>query len=179
MTKKQLFFAMTIITPIIFFLSYYWKDIDWSLETVEKPPPRPMVELTDEQLSQIYGQAGIHFVNENFNIQITPDDVTTLGDFQEQLLQYMINLQDTDPANAMQTYADMIVSVNNNSNPNLIPGPGTTHYQIELQHVMENVIVQGVDFMTTAASDMGFGTFGIQGLEVHMEGTFHLFVRND
>jgi len=177
MTKKFLFFLLTILLPIIFISSYYWNDIDWSLETVKKPPSRPLVELTDEELNKICGQAGIEFINENFNFQFTVDEMTTISDFQQQLITYMTHLQETDPQQAMQTYADMINTVN--TNPNIIAGPNVTHIQIDLQHVMENVIIQGVNFMSSASSQTGIGTFGIQGLEVHAEGTFHLFIRND
>lgn len=175
-TKKYLFFLMTILTPIIFYMSYL--KVNEIEDTAYKGPRRPMVELTDVELSKIFGQAGIHFVNENFNIHLTPDEAITIGDFHNQLLNHMFDLQNTNPEEAMQTYANMIQMVNN-SNPNMIAGPGTLHFQTEIQPVMESVIMNGVQFMTTTSEQMGFGTFGIQGLNVHFEGTFHLFVRND
>jgi len=154
-------------------------QFDWTPKP-DKGPRRPMVELTDAELDQVVGQSGIQFINENFNLFITPDDMTSFADLNNQMISYMQNLQETDPTSAMQTYANMISSVNAMAtNPNIIAGPNTTHIQINLQHTLENVITQGIDFMSSSSSQMGIGTFGIQGLEVHAQGTFHLFIRND
>ena len=177
--KKFLFFLLTILIPVIFLISYMKDDIDTIQPLPDKGPSRPMVELTDAELNQVFGQAGIQYINDHFNFQFTVDEVTTVSEFQNQLLNYMNHLQETNPEQAMNTYVDMINTVNTPLNPNIIPGPNVTHIQIDLQHVMENVIIQGVNFMSSASSQTGIGTFGIQGLEVHAEGTFHLFIRND
>jgi len=176
MKKIHLFFLLTILIPVIFFVSYMKKDIESFPSHPIKTTLRPMVELTDEELNQVIGQAGIQFINENFNFTFTPTTVTTISEFQNQLMTYMTTLQQTDPTAAMETYVDMINTVNN---PNIIAGPNVTHIQIDMQHVMENVIMNGVNFMSSTSSQTGIGTFGIIGLEVHAPGTFHIFIRND
>ena len=179
MTKSQWFLLLSILAPIIIFISLFYDQLDWSIKE-KKFSPRPMVELTDEELNEVIGQAGIQFINENFNFTISPDHITSFADLKNQMIAYMTHLQETDPQQAMQTYANMINTVNSmDTNPHIIAGPNVTHIQINLQHVMENVIMNGVNFMSNASSHTGIGTFGIQGLEVHAQGTFHIFIRND
>lgn len=180
MTRSQWFLLFSIVLPIILLISLFHDQFDWTPKEKKDFTPRPMVELTDEELDKVIGQAGIQFINENFNFSITPDQMTSFAELNSQMIAYMTNLQETDPQQAMQTYANMISSVNSmSSNPNIIAGPNVTHIQINLQHVMENVIMNGVNFMSNASSQTGIGTFGIVGLEVHAQGTFHLFIRND
>ena len=140
MTKKHLFFLLTILLPVIFVLSYCWNDLEWENTPPKKGPSRPMVELTDAELNKVFGQAGIQYINDHFNFQFTVDEVTTVNEFQNQLLNYMNHLQETNPEQAMNTYVDMINTVNAPLNPNIIPGPNVTHIQIDLNHAMEHII---------------------------------------
>lgn len=177
MNRKQWFLFFSILIPIVILIFTFYDQIKWKKENLV---PRPMVELTDKELNQVVGQAGIQFINENFNFSITPDQMTSFSELNSQMISYMNNLQISDPQQAMQTYANMINTVNSmETNPYIIAGPNVTHIQINLQHVMENVIMNGVNFMSNSSSQTGIGTFGIQGLEVHAQGTFHIFIRND
>ena len=67
-------------------LIYLFHDqFNWKQDE-PKGPRRPMVELTDEQLDQVVGQAGIQFINEYFDIYFSPDEVTSFADLNNQMI---------------------------------------------------------------------------------------------
>jgi len=179
--KSKLFIIAMVTTPIIFFswLCIYMYNYNKEITPEKSLTSRPMSVLSDMELDQIIGQAGIEFVNENFNFNFNPNNCTTVQDFQTQLSNYMVNLQQTDPQEAMVAYANIIKISNapdSISNGNIIPGQ-CSYVTINMQHAMDQIITDGIEFMSTSVNQLKLGNFGIYGLEVNAPGKIHVFVR--
>jgi RNA polymerase subunit RPABC4/transcription elongation factor Spt4 len=168
--KLNLFIALSIplIIIICFIIMVFDNDKNNNYQEY-----RGMVVLTDQELSEVVGQAGILNIAEIIGIDNISDyelsgDMTH-DELQGFLLSYLSKLSTENPEEMVEIYKDMIYAVNHNEEL-VIP--------LNSQYVMETVIMDSINLLKNTVEELGLGTIGIKGLDVNVEGKFNLRIKH-